>query len=242
MDAPTLRRGFFGYSRKSVRGLLSEREVALTRASVEARDSEARATELAAELDRASREASGLEETRNALRSELADERDRVRILEEAIAARALPTAPGGPPTSQELIEILDAAERSLTRLTDAARRNAEHELDETQGAREELHAEIERLTAWRERMIPLVEAVRKSIDEANATTAALVGGLSQLVELPSPSATAEEAESPATEPATEPLIQLEEIEESEPEVAASPRVDVGAAWSAEGSWRQSEG
>lgn len=240
MDALSLKRGLFGYSRTSVRELVAEREVALARASAQVRDAEARATELATELDRASREASGLEETRNGLRSELAVERDRVRMLQEEIAAAAIPAAPGGPPTSQELIEILDSAERTLARLTDAARRNVDEELVETQGAREEMRAEIDRLTAWRDRMATLAEAVRESVREAQATTTALVGRLSQLAELAPPSAIAED-ELPVTESATEPLIHLEEIEVVDAEEAASSRVDASPAWRANGPTRPSD-
>jgi hypothetical protein len=56
MDAPTLRRGLFGYRRKDVRAILTDRDVMIVRASKEAREAEAKVAEQAAELERTSRE------------------------------------------------------------------------------------------------------------------------------------------------------------------------------------------
>jgi DNA repair exonuclease SbcCD ATPase subunit len=243
MEAPALKPGLFGYSRTSVRAALEEREVAMARASAEKRDAQARAAELANELDRASRDASDLEKTRNDLRSELALERDRVKMLEDEIAAAAIPAAPGGPPTSQELIDILDSAERTLARLTEEARRNVDEELSETQGARDEVRAEIDRLTTWREGMTNLAQAVRESVGAARAANATLVARLSELAELTPPSATPEKDESaPTTESATEQLIRLEDVEEIDAQESASSRVEMSAAWSENGPWQSGEG
>jgi chromosome segregation ATPase len=245
MDAPTLKRGLFGYSRASVREALEEREVAMARASAQKREAQARATELSDELDRASRDASELEKARNDLRSELDLERNRVRMLEDEIAAAGIPAAPGGPPTSQELIDILDSAERTLVRLTDAARRSVDEELSETQGARDELRAEIERLTSWREGMRSLAEALRESVGEARAANATLVSRLSELAELAPPSATGEKDELPPTaesELVAEPLIRLEDAEDIDARESPSSRVDMEAAWSEQGPRAMGEG
>jgi hypothetical protein len=86
MDAPSLRRGLFGYSRKSVRAVLTDRDVEVVRASREAREAEAKMAELSAELEQAARDG--------------AEQKSRIRDLEsklEEAAERFREAHRGGP-------------------------------------------------------------------------------------------------------------------------------------------------
>jgi hypothetical protein len=177
MDTPSLRRGLFGYRRKDVRALLTDRDVMIVRASKEAREAEGQVADLAAELERSSREIVELNTRNRDLESRLRESAERFRAVERS----------GSPSTTEGLTDVLHAAERALARLTDAARRNAEQELGETERAREELRIEIEHLAVWRERMLPLTDAVLRSIDQAQVATTALAGQLSELAETPAP-------------------------------------------------------
>ena len=194
MPTPTLKRGFFGYSRKSVREVVADRDVASIRASKDARDSDEKIVRLQAELEVARRDAVEFEARNRDLASQLKDSAERFRAVERS----------SSPSTTEGLTDVLHAAERALARLTDAARRSAEEELGETERARDELRAEIEQLGAWRDRMAPMTVAVRRSIEEARVATATLAGRLSELAEIAAP---------PAAEPAPEDgsIIRLEE-------------------------------
>jgi chromosome segregation ATPase len=196
MDAPSLRRGVFGYSRKSVQELIADKDVTIIRLSREARDADARMAELAAELERTRHEISAQAELAAELERTRRDISDKVEQIEaaeqttdelrrelEAIrAARDEQTAiAGSPSTAEEITEILDATDRALSRLVDGARRSAERELRETERARDELREEIDRLSEWRDRLIPLTEEVRRSLDDAQAQTSALAARLTEL-------------------------------------------------------------
>lgn len=204
MTAPTLRRGIFGYSRKSVREVVSDRDVELIRASKDARASEEKIAELSEAIERVRHEVADSEARNRDLASQLKDSAERFRAVERS----------SSPSTTEGLTDVLHAAERALARLTDAARRSAEEELGETERARDQLLAEIERLVAWRDRMAPLTDAMRGSIEESQAATAALAGRLSELAETSAP---------PTAEPTSErgSVIRLEgpdlEVEEEEP-------------------------
>jgi chromosome segregation ATPase len=200
MDAPTLRRGLFGYRRKDVRAILTDRDVMIVRASKEAREAEAKVAEQAAELERTSREIVELNTRNHDLESRLRESAERFRAVERS----------GSPSTTEGLTDVLHAAERALARLTDAARRNAEQELGETERAHEELRSEIEQLATWRERVLPLTDAMLRSIDQAQAATATLASQLASLAETPAPPRT--ERQEPSSD-----VIRLGEPEDAAP-------------------------
>jgi predicted nucleic acid-binding Zn-ribbon protein len=181
MAAPTpiLRRGLFGYSKKSVRAVLAERDVLVVRGLRELKEAEARSVELAERLDGAQREIADLRGRNRDLDAQLRDTSERFRVIEQS----------SSPTTTEGMTEILQAAERALGRLTETARRNAEQELGQTERARDDLRSEIDRLAAWRDRVAPLAEVVRRSIEEATAVTAALASRLSELTAAAAPPA-----------------------------------------------------
>jgi chromosome segregation ATPase len=196
VTTPSLRRGLFGYSRKSVREVVADREFTAIRADKDARAAEEEIARLRSELESARREASELEARNRDLASQLKDSAERFRAVERS----------SSPSTTEGLTDVLHAAERALARLTDAARRSAEEELGETERARDALRTEIEQLAEWRGGVAPLAEAVRRAIDEASAATAALASRLSELAEVAAPP-------DGEREPRRGPVITLEEAD-----------------------------
>ena len=172
-----LRRGLFGYSRKSVQEVLNDRDAKIVKTSGEAREAVERATDLAAQLDRA--------------RMDLHDVQTRNRELEsqlQAAAERSGALEPSETPSSsEELTEVLHATERALAQLTQNARHEAERELERTEASRDRLRSEIERLAAWRARVAPLAEDIPRSVadvrNEASSMPERLRGALSPLTE-----------------------------------------------------------
>jgi chromosome segregation ATPase len=68
----------------------------------------------------------------------------------------------------------LEAAGRTMARAIEDARTRAAEELRQAERARRETLAEIERLTAWRDRLAPLVGGVRSSIEDAKERAAGI--------------------------------------------------------------------
>jgi chromosome segregation ATPase len=68
----------------------------------------------------------------------------------------------------------LEAAGRTMARIIEDARTRAAEELRQAERARRETLAEIERLTAWRDRLAPLVGGVRSSIEDAKERAAGI--------------------------------------------------------------------
>jgi hypothetical protein len=181
---------------------MADREVAAIRAEKDARTSEEEVMRLRAELDGASREVVEMETRNRDLAAQLKDSAERFRAVERS----------GSPSTTEGLTDVLHAAERALARLTDAARKSAEEELGETERARAALQAEIEGLDAWRGRVTPMISSVRRSIDEARATSAALVACLAELAEIAAPPVAEREPiivlEEPASAPPAAPVVE----------------------------------
>lgn len=149
-----LRRGLFGYSRKSVSAVVNDRDISIVKASQSASEAEERTRELAAELDRSRAEVADLQARNRILDDQVKGAAERFSVLEQSST----------PTSSEDVTEVLHAAERALSRLTENARRNAEQELGETERERDELRTEIQRLAAWRDRMGPLEDAIPRSI------------------------------------------------------------------------------
>ena len=125
-----------------------------------ARSAETRVDELGAEL--------------RSVRVELEAEIAAARA--ELEAARADAEEPPRVPcrTAAELSAALEAGERAMVQIMDGARGRAAEELREAERACREILAEIERLTAWRDRLAPLVGAVRSSIEDARGRAAGI--------------------------------------------------------------------
>ena len=132
--------------------------------SQRARNAEARTEELEAELRSVRAE---LEAGLSAAKAEL----EAARAALEDAAARP---APDSPATAEEPSAVLEAAGRTMARIMDGARTRAAEELREAERAGRETLAEIERLAAWRDRLAPLVDVVRSTIEDARERAAGI--------------------------------------------------------------------
>ncbi len=199
-----LRRGLLGYSRKSVTAVVNEREVSIIKASREAKEASDEVASLNAELDQYRIEIADLQARNRDLGSKLEDAAERFRAVERS----------GSTSTTEELTDVLHAAERALARLTDGARRNAEKQLGATERVHDALRQDIDRLAEWRARMAPLAETIpdsiqavrseaaalsdrlREALAPANDALDALAARLSELAETPAPPQPEQGAES----------------------------------------------
>jgi len=178
MPEPDLERSLFGYSRKSVERLVSDRANAFARAAEEARAARARIQELEQEIrDQASLRVrlADLEAVNRELVSDLEAASARIRELEERQAAE---DAQATLSTAEGLGNVLEATEQALARLFEDAGTIAEKRLRETERAGEQLREEIQQLTAWRQRVIPLADTIRRGIDEARMQVTAAADGI----------------------------------------------------------------
>jgi predicted nucleic acid-binding Zn-ribbon protein len=138
-----------------------------------ARSAENRVEELAAELV----------STRDRLEAELRWSTEELSVA-RAVAAEAAAAQPQELPTpAQELSAVVEATELTLARVLDSARVRAEAELREAERARREIREDVERLAAWRERLAPLVRAVRASIDETQLRAVQVGDGVRDAVD-----------------------------------------------------------
>lgn len=204
MDAPRFRFGLFGYSRKSVEAIMTERDIQLVRSGQDVRDAESRAEHVTEELEGARREASEhrgraerAESSITQLHADLEDARRarmeadlRLAELEGKIGelqAELDEAGQGSAHSVQSLTEVLDATQRGVGELLEDARRRAEEELRANERAREALRTDIEELVAWRDKVTPLAEQMQRSISEAREHTSELAGYLSELAEVAPP-------------------------------------------------------
>jgi chromosome segregation ATPase len=163
-----LRRGLFGYSRKSVTAVVNDREMSTIKASREAKEARDEVETVAAELDKSRIEIADLQAGNRDLESKLEDAAERFRAVERS----------GSTSTTEGLTDVLHAAERALARLTDGARKNAEKQLGETERVRDSMRQEIERLAEWRARMAPLAESIPGSIEDVRKEASAIADRL----------------------------------------------------------------
>lgn len=165
-----LRRGLFGYSRKSVTAVVNDREMSTIKASREAKEARDEVEMVAADLDKSRLEIANLEARNRDLESKLEDAAERFRAVERS----------GSTSTTEGLTDVLHAAERALARLTDRARENAEKQLGETERVHDALRQDIDRLAAWRARMAPLAESIPGSIEDVRKETSAIADRLAE--------------------------------------------------------------
>ena len=163
-----LRRGLFGYSRKSVTAVVNDREMSTIKASREAKEARDEVEMVAADLDKSRIEIANLQARNRDLESKLEDAAERFRAVERS----------GSTSTTEGLTDVLHAAERALARLTDRARENAEKQLGETERVRDALRQDIDRLAGWRARMAPLAESIPASIEDVRKETSAIADRL----------------------------------------------------------------
>jgi len=225
-----LKRGLFGYSRKSVTAVVNDREMSVIKSTTEAKEATEQVAGLGVELDQRRVEIADLQARNRDLELKLEDAAERFRAVERS----------GSTSTTEELTDVLHAAERALSRLTDGARKNAEKQLGETEQVHDALRQDIDRLVAWRARMAPLAETIPDSIHEvrkeasaiserlrqalapANDALDALAARLSELAESPEP---------PPQMPGTvSEIISVGEAMDGPPPELPDPGLDVYAA------------
>jgi len=159
-----LKRGLFGYSRKSVTAVVNDREMSTIKSTREAKEAGEKVAELGAELYQRRVEIADLQARNRELEAKLTDAAERSPAVERT----------GSTTTTEELTDVLQAAERALARLTDGARRNAEKQLEETERVHDALRQDIDRLAEWRARMAPLAQTIPDSIQQVQKEAAAL--------------------------------------------------------------------
>jgi len=190
-----LKRALFGYSRKSVTAVVNDREMSTIRSAREANEAREENAELSAKLDQDRIEITDLQARNRDLELKLEDAAERFRAVERS----------GSTSTTEGLTDVLHAAERALSRLTDGARKNAEKQLGETERVHDALRQDIDRLADWRARMAPLAETIpdliqdvrkeasalserlREALSPANDALDTLAARLSELNESPEP-------------------------------------------------------
>ena len=165
-----LKRGLFGYSRKSVTAVVNDREMSVIKSTTEAKEATEQVAGLGVELDQRRVEIADLQARNRDLELKLEDAAERFRAVERS----------GSTSTTEELTDVLHAAERALSRLTDGARKNAEKQLGETEQVHDALRQDIDRLAGWRARMAPLAETIPDSIQEVRKEASALSERLRQ--------------------------------------------------------------
>ncbi len=207
-----LKRGLFGYSRKSVTAVVNDREMSVIKSSREAKEAKEEVDELSAELDQGRIEIADLQARNRDLESKLEVAAERFRAVERS----------GSTSTTEGLTDVLHAAERALARLTDRARENTEKQLGETERVHDALRQDIDRLAEWQGRMAPLAESIPEVIEEVRKETSVISDRL-------------REALTPATEALESLAARLSELADSpeppQPEQATEGEViSVGEA------------
>ncbi|HEX9124707.1 MAG TPA: hypothetical protein VF984_15330 [Actinomycetota bacterium] len=210
---------------------------------------ETETTELRADLERAlatedrsaklEKELDELRQELFAARQALVSEGERMREAEDRIAElESAPSAggqPGSPSTAKEVSDVLHAAEEAMSRIVEAASRQAEEQLRQTEIVHQRIREEVDRLKGWRDHVAPLVDSVRVSIEEARLRAARIGQRIQEAVDpmseaigdLDEQLAAIAEVSEPESAP---PVIELHEVEgESEPASHDDP------VW---GSWR----
>jgi DNA repair exonuclease SbcCD ATPase subunit len=193
-EGPTsLKRGFFGYSRRSVLQTLLDRDVLFGRTQQRLQTAEAELSRtraiveaLRAELGdrtRAAKEEEArltgeLEEARarvdqataeaRSLAQQLAEleveaEELRVELTRLETEASSDEERPGTGFASQALARVLETTEHAVAGLFERARRGNEQQLQEMERARESLREQTEGLTRWREEIAMVIRSVGES-------------------------------------------------------------------------------
>jgi DNA repair exonuclease SbcCD ATPase subunit len=190
--AATLKRGIFGFSRRSVLQTLIDRDVlfgrtqqrlrtaeaelARTRAIVDAirgelgdrtraaKHEEARLTE---ELEEAQAKLDRATEEARSAAQRLAELEAGAEELREELRRRETKAPPIGETgtvfASQDLSHVLETTEQAVAALFERARQGNEQQLQEIERARESLRAETEGLTRWREEIATVIRSVGES-------------------------------------------------------------------------------
>ena len=204
VQVPKLKRGLFGYRPKVVRSILTGREIMFARVWQRLQKTEAERDAARAELEtcraevdiKAERARLAEEQSyRDVERARVAlAEAEELRSINESLRARIYHldaeaadavAARGGAPGPEDLWTSLERAERSITDVIERARRENEQQLEAIEAARRQIHAETERLAAWRADADGILDNVRAALTQFAGVTARLPG--SDEEEIPAP-------------------------------------------------------
>lgn len=147
---PALGKGLFGYSRKAVNQLLSDRDVMLRQAEGRVRAAEAKVTQL--ESDLAALQRSATESTQEADHPDSSGGPSQTEVTTRFL--------------NEELATILTAAEESATRIVERARASSQGQMAEANRVWRETQSEVARFAEWRDRIDPVLRAAQTQIDE----------------------------------------------------------------------------
>jgi len=148
-----IRRSLFGYRPAAVRDLLVETDWVQRRAESELLAAETRIEELQGALASMEDEVSRRDEQLHALQAEVARLEDR--------------TADGRPLfVTAEVSSILASAQDAASRIVERARSVSDRMLEEHR-QQDRLQADVARLTAWRDEAVPVIRAVRESVERS---------------------------------------------------------------------------
>src|SRR6266540_4985620 len=139
-----------------------------TRAEARIEDLEAELRSVRAELE------AGLRAPTAELEAGLSAATAELEAAHAAVEEAAARPVPDPTATAEEPSAVLEAAGRTMARIMDRARTRATEELREAERARRESLAEIDRLSAWRDRVAPLVDVVRSTIEDAKERAAGI--------------------------------------------------------------------
>jgi chromosome segregation ATPase len=189
VQMPQLKRGLFGYRPKSVRVILSGREIMYARLSQRLGTTEGELGRTRTELEGSQRAVREQVVRARAAEEELVRQRDltkagearaielqeeieqlrsRLQDLEaQAAADQAVRNDPEG--TNGDLSTILASAEQAFARMVDQARQRNEEQLRAIEAARRGLRDEMGRLAAWRTQMERVLASVRETMAHARA-------------------------------------------------------------------------
>lgn len=152
-DHPPLKRSLFGYRKRTVHELLSDRETM-------AREAEERSRALEQELAR----------VRDQVERELAPPPDAPG------GQVATPPAQVSVDLPTEALDLIRTAGESVERIADIAAESGRRQSQEADRLRDDLRNEVGRLTAWQGAVQSAVRSLRASIDEAQARIDAVPG------------------------------------------------------------------
>ena len=146
---PPLEKGLFGYRRSSVNRMISDRDIMLRQAEGRVRAAEARIAELEVQLRRRD------------------EQLDQFRTQGGSDGA---PAGEGQPETArfvtEELGQILSAAEESAQKLMERVKADTERRMGEAERMWKETQGEIARFASWRKVADPKIRKAQSKVDD----------------------------------------------------------------------------
>jgi chromosome segregation ATPase len=149
---------------------LREQAERLERATAEAGESRA-------SLQRALEESAGLQAAASAEQARLTELEALVEGYRELVEGRSgaevvsvepsdAQDTSSGPSSASELAAVIEVAEQAVSSIMESTRVRAEEELRAVDGERERIRRDVETMTAWQERAVPMVASLQAAMHE----------------------------------------------------------------------------